>query len=136
MADRGRGGYRRPSRPAAVSPPQSGLRTDAGPSDKQPIRTPTGGAYGQAGALDAQQAGADMQSGGPATPAAGGAGQPPADQGAPPVDMFAPTQRPSDPIPSTMPPVTEVPSADQTMRQLVQSYPSPWMMRLLRLRGG
>ena len=134
MADRGRGGYRKPANPAAVSPPRSGLRTDGGAGDKQPIRTPTGGTFGEASALESQQQGAPLEAGGPSAATPGGV---PSAEGAaaPPVDIFAPTERPNDPIPANVPSIPDVPSADLTLRQLVSQYPSPWMMRLLRQRG-
>lgn len=47
------GGARQPSNPAPVSGPgQLSRRTDGGPgSDRQPIRVPTGGEYGDAAAM-------------------------------------------------------------------------------------
>lgn len=47
------GGARQPSNPAPVSGPgQLSRRTDGGPADqKQPIRVPTGGSYGDATAM-------------------------------------------------------------------------------------
>lgn len=43
------GGYRQPSNPAPVSGPGAlSRRTDGGPGDKQPVRVPTGGSYGDA----------------------------------------------------------------------------------------
>lgn len=59
------GGYRQPSSPAPVSGPGSlSKRTDGGPSDKQPIRVPTGGAYGDATQLAQAQQGAPMAASG------------------------------------------------------------------------
>ena len=53
------GGYRRPANPAAVSGPGSlSRRTDGGPG--QPVMTPTGLPYGEAGANVAAQQGAPM----------------------------------------------------------------------------
>lgn len=53
------GGYRRPSSPAPVSGPGAlSQRTDGGPG--QPVRTPTGGQYGEAQALTQMQQGAPL----------------------------------------------------------------------------
>jgi hypothetical protein len=53
------GGYRQPGSPAPVSGPGSlSKRTDGGPS--QPVRVPTGGAYGDATALRQTEQGAPM----------------------------------------------------------------------------
>jgi hypothetical protein len=62
----GHGGSRTPSSPAPVSGPGSlSKRTDGGPaSAHQPIRVPTGGAYGDASALQATQQGAPMAASG------------------------------------------------------------------------
>lgn len=66
------GGYRQPSSPAPVSGPGSlSKRTDSGPADsKQPIRVPTGGAYGDATQLQQAEQGAPMgaSAGGDAAP--------------------------------------------------------------------
>lgn len=53
-----RGGYQKPRNPAPVSGPGPlSQRTDGGPGGKQPVRTPTGMGYGEAGALaEAQRA--------------------------------------------------------------------------------
>lgn len=71
----GHGGQRTPSSPAPVSGPGAlSKRTDGGPSDqKQPVRVPTGGAYGDATALRQQQQGAPLAAdpGGAAAPAPG-----------------------------------------------------------------
>lgn len=58
----GHGGSRTPSSPAPVSGPGAlSRRTDGGPSDsKQPIRVPTGGAYGDATQLQQAEQGAPM----------------------------------------------------------------------------
>lgn len=58
----GHGGQRTPSSPAPVSGPGSlSKRTDGGPADsKQAIRVPTGGAYGDASALQQTEQGAAM----------------------------------------------------------------------------
>lgn len=133
MADRGRGGYRAPARPAAVSNPQSGRRTDGGPADKQPIRTPTGGAYGEAAAMAAQQGAAPMVSGAPPQGGEGAAvaGIPGMPQG--PVDAFAPTQRMGEPATMGIPGTgsQQIPDADMILRAIYQRYPSPWIAGLL-----
>ena len=131
MADRGRGGYRRPSRPAAVSPPQSGLRTDGGPADKQAIRTPTGGAYGATQAAEAQQGGAPMVSGAPpgavgGVPAAGGMA------GMPQMDTFGPTQRPNESgALGAMGGPSDYPDSRMVLQEIHRRYPSPWIASLL-----
>jgi len=122
------GGYRKPARPAAVSAPQSGARTDGGPADKQPIRTPTGGAYGEAKALTEQQQGAPLAAGGPATPQGGAA---PVTPEMPTPDLFRPTERPMEQMQMSQAP-TEPPEADLVLRQLAMAYPTPWMMRMVR----
>lgn len=56
----GRGGYQRPSNPAPVSGPGPlSRRTDGGPGG-QPVRTPTGLPYGEAGELTQAQRGAPL----------------------------------------------------------------------------
>lgn len=128
------GGVRQPAQPAATSGPGAlSQRTDGGPgSSKQPIRVPTGGAYGEAQALRQQQEGAPLSAGGvpTATP-----GTPPAPS-EPDLGVFGPTELPNQPIttgvstPAGGPP----PDPDLVLRQLVKAFPSPWMMRLLRRR--
>jgi len=138
MADRGRGGYRQPARPAAVSNPQSGARTDGGAGSKsQPIRVPTGGAYGDAKALREQQQGAPLAVGGRddgsvaqvSASGPGGDGGP----GVPPIasDLFRPTERPGEQMPA-LPVPQQAPEADVVLRQLVKAYPSPWLLRMLQ----
>lgn len=88
-----RGGYRQPANPAPVSGPGAlSKRTDGGPS--QPIRTPSGGAYGERKELD------QLQQAAPLSASPGG------DVGAPEVvDPTAglvgfgePTQMPDEPV--------------------------------------
>lgn len=131
MADRGRGGYRKPSRPAAVSPPQSGLRTDGGPADKQAIRTPTGGGYGATQAAEQQQAGAPMVSGAP--PGAGGGGGPAmAAGGIGEGGAFGPSLRPTEsPLAGTPMDQSPYPDATAVLQAIYASYPSPWIASLL-----
>lgn len=92
MAD-GRGGYRRPNNPAPVSGPGAlSKRTDGGPG--QPVRTPSGGAYGERQALDQLQQAAPLS----ASPG-GDVGAPePADITAGLVGFDAPTQMPDEPV--------------------------------------
>lgn len=87
------GGYRQPNSPAPVSGPGAlSKRTDGGPG--QPVRTPSGGAYGDRQALE------QMQQAAPLSASPGG------DVGAPqgaPVDAGVigfdqPTQQPDTPV--------------------------------------
>ncbi len=91
----GRGGYQQPKNPAAVSTPGSGRRTDGGAgSKKQPLRLPSGGAYGQRQAAQQQQQAAPLAAGA-VGPSGGGGGAP----AAPPIEQvgaFGPTQRPNE----------------------------------------
>ena len=135
MADRGRGGPRQPTRPAAVSNPQSGARTDGGAgSKKQPLRVPTGGGYGEAKALTEQQQGAPLAAG--VSPEAGSpaGGAVPGPEGvAPQPDLFRPTERPGEAM--SMAPSPATPPSDMVLRQLASVYPSPWILRMLRANG-
>lgn len=91
------GGYRQPGSPAPVSGPGAlSQRTDGGAGNaRQPIRVPTGGAYGDATQLQQQEQGAPMA-------ASGG------DQAAPGLlagmtlptgpGLDAPTQQPGTPV--------------------------------------
>lgn len=88
-----KGGYQAPSSPAPVSGPGAlSARTDGGPG--QPVRVPTGGAYGEAKALREQQQAAPLAAGG--NPAPLGGSRRPVD---PSVmqDPFRPTDRPGEP---------------------------------------
>ncbi|GAA4890922.1 hypothetical protein ACFPM3_20195 [Streptomyces coeruleoprunus] len=87
------GGYRQPSSPAPVSGPGAlSKRTDGGPG--QPVRTPSGGAYGERQELERIQQAAPLSA------------SPGGDVGAPaPVDLTegligldAPTQLPEEPV--------------------------------------
>ena len=134
MAD-GRGGPRQPARPAAVSNPQSGARTDGGAGSKsQPLRVPAGGGFGEAKALTEQQQGAPLAVGTP-TPS-GGNGAAPA-EATPTVapeqpDLFRPTERPGEPMPAAP---TQAPPEDMVLRQLAAAYPSPWLLRMVKASG-
>ena len=132
QGDGTRGGYRKPTRPAAVSAPQSGQRTDGGPGDKQPIRTPTGGAYGEAQAAEDQQRGAPMAAGGPSAPGPGGppAGGPGA---GPPSGAFGPTQMPNE---SNMAGASQAGdmlarNPQAALRVLYSKFPHPSIARLI-----
>ena len=127
----GRGGLQQPQRPAAVSNPQSGARTDGGAGSKsQPIRTPTGGAYGEAGALTAQQQAAPLAAGG----SPGGAGP----SAAPPIEggVFGPTERPGEPATAGMmtsgSAVSQAP--EEALRILYSRFPHPTIARLLSVQ--
>ena len=139
MADRGRGGPRQPARPAPVSNPGSGARTDGGAGSKsQPLRVPAGGAYGERQAAEAQQAGAPMAAGGAPSPAGGAgpgpAGGPPQAGGGP--GMFGPTQRPTESITAGAngAPGEAQLTSDELLRVMYQKRPSPYLARLLRDR--
>ena len=127
------GGNQPPARPAAVSVPGSGRRTDGGPgSKKQPIRVPSGGAYGERQAAEQQQAGAPMAGGGPAMPGAAG----PSPQGGPPQGggAFGPTQRPNEPN-TQMPGVQQqnplATNPQAALRVLYARFPNPAIKRLM-----
>ena len=81
---RSRGGYRQPSKPAAVSGPGAlSARTDGGEgSSTQPIRRIPGQAYGEGKELVEQQQSAPL----------------PAQQQVSIPNVFAPTERPAEPI--------------------------------------
>lgn len=127
------GGYRKPQRPAAVSTPRSGARTDSGPADKQPIRTPTGGSYGEAKSLTEQQQAAPLAAGAP--PSAGGRASPGgAANPASPAGAFGPTQRPNEPISagSGMDMAgSQGPTVQQILKKVYEAYPSPYIRGLL-----
>ena len=127
------GGYRKPARPAAVSLPQSGARTDGGAGDKQPIRTPTGGAYGEAKALTEQQQGAPMAAGGPGSQGSGSQGQGGGGLPGPGGGGFGPTQRPNESITAgTTAGFGENDiQANAVLQKIYESYPSPYIRGLL-----
>ncbi len=126
------GGPRQPQNPAAVSAPGSGRRTDGGAgSKKQPLRVPSGGAYGERKAATEQQQAAPMAAGGPATP---GGGPAPQGSGGAPGGAFGPTQRPNEP-PSQQPgsplmnPLASSPQA--ALRAIYAKFPNPAIGRLI-----
>lgn len=88
-----RGGYRQPGNPAPVSGPGAlSQRTDGGPG--QPIRTPSGGAYGERQALDQMQQAAPLS----ASPGGDVGAPPPQDVSANVVGLDAGTQMPDTPV--------------------------------------
>ena len=131
----GHGGPRQPARPAAVSNPQSGNRTDGGAGSKsQPLRVASGGGYGERKALTEQQQGAPLA----AEPSAPSGGGPPTGGGGQAVspDMgggaFGPTQRPNEPITAgTAAAPQSVPDARKVLEAIYEAYPSPWIANLL-----
>ncbi len=129
-----RGGNQPPRRPAAVSNPQSGQRTDGGPgSSSQPIRVPTGGAFGQNQAATQQQGAAPMASGGPPAP-----GQPGA-QGPPPAEamgggVFGASNRPGES--GTLGAATGseqvAGNVDHLLRVMYAKFPHPAIAQLMK----
>jgi len=133
----GRGGPRQPRNPAPVSNPGSGRRTDGGAGSKsQPLRAPSGGAYGERKATLEQQAAAPMAGAGPT----GGAGAPapPVAPGAPPQGgVFGPTTQPNVPSSGMVngPMKDAASDPDHFLRILYSQFPTPAIGALLR-RGG
>ena len=81
MAGEGRGGYRKPEHPAAVSGPGAlSARTDGGPSDGQAVQRMPDAKYGESQAFE------DIQGGAPLADAVAGL-----------VPLGAETQRPGEP---------------------------------------
>ena len=129
----GRGGYRQPSRPAAVSGPGAlSQRTDSGAgSKKQPLRVASGGAYGERQAATDQQQAAPMAGGGPATPAAGGSPvpSPAANAGG----AFGPTQMPNEPNSAGASQEQDMMARNPqaVLRVLYSRFPHPSIARLI-----
>lgn len=123
-----RGGYRQPGNPAPVSGPGAlSKRTDGGPGG-QPVRAPSGGAYGERQALEQMQQAAPLS----ASPGGDvGAPQPAEDITAGLVGLDAPTQEPDTPVTAGAAlgdgPGLEalgLPNApDQDLRRMVQYLP-------------
>lgn len=140
MARSRRGGYQRPSKPAAASGPGSlSKRTDGG---VQPVRAGAGGDYGSRKELeDAQRAQPLPAEGGPAGGAPGGGG---GRGGVPEGGIFGPSGRPDEPMTSGVPhgpgnngPANLIDSdPDMLLRALHARYPHPDLARLLARRGG
>ena len=130
-----RGGNQPPRRPAAVSNPQSGQRTDGGPgSSKQPIRVPTGGAYGETGAATAQQGAAPMAAGGPQAPGQPGAAGPDA-ASAMGGGMFGPTTRPAEPNgQNALGEQNPMDDTDAVLRIMYSMMPHPNIARLINTK--
>lgn len=85
------GGYRQPSSPAPVSGPGAlSKRTDGGPG--QPVRAPSGGAYGERQNLE------QLQQAAPLAETPGGDVAAPVDVTADLVGFGAPTQMPDEPV--------------------------------------
>lgn len=124
------GGPRTPANPAPVSgPSQLSRRTDGGPADqKQPIRVPTGGEYGDATQMmKMQQAAPLAQSpGGDVGPIAGLLGG-----GGSQTPFGAPTEQPNTPVtdgaplgPGAGPEALGInPPQDDDMNRLIQYLP-------------
>ena len=129
----GHGGQRQPARPAAVSNPQSGNRTDGGAGSKsQPLRVASGGGYGDRKAAIEQQQGAPLpvNDGSQGVARSGGGGGSSTAGGA-----FGPTQRPNEPITAGQmgaDPTQYVPSAQDVLMELYKRYPSPWIAQLIK----
>lgn len=133
-----RGGPRTPTNPAPVSGPGAlSQRTDGGPG-KQPLRTPTGLPYGEAGALTQLQKSAPLAAspGGVGAPAAAAAGGGPAQTPVQVTPFGAPTQQPATPVtagaalgPGPGPEALNLPQqSSQDMQHLVQYLPVLEMM--------
>lgn len=87
------GGYRQPSSPAPVSGPGAlSKRTDGGPG--QPVRAPSGGAYGDRQELEQLQQGAALS----ASPGGDAASGPPVDVTAGLIGLGEPSQQPDVPV--------------------------------------
>jgi hypothetical protein len=129
---KGRGGPRQPAKPAAVSNPGSGRRTDGGAGSKtQPLRVAPGQPYGARKEMTEAQSAAPMAAGGgavpTATPIAPGASAPPP---LPANGVFGPSSTPNIPIQSHGP-QQEPLNADIILRILYSKRPTPWIARLL-----
>ena len=131
-----RGGKNYPKKPAAVSGPgATSSRTDGGAgSSSQPLRTPTGGDYGEAKGLEDQQRGAPLAAvtgGVPAT--SGPTGGPPA-LGPPTGDVFGPTTRPGESGVSGagQPGQIIAQDVDAFLRVLYAKFPHPGIAMLMR----
>lgn len=132
----GKGGYQAPANPAPVSGPGAlSKRTDGGPG-KQPIRTPTGGGYGEGQALT------DLQRAEPLAATPGGGATPRAQllaglgAGGNVIGLDQPTQEPDTPVtagaalgPGPGPEALGLPNQpDEDMQALLQYLPVFEMM--------
>ena len=133
----GRGGLQQPQRPAAVSTPGSGRRTDGGAGSKsQPLRVPSGGAYGERKAATEQQQSAPLATGSSAP--AGGAGGSPT-PGAPSAGAFGATQRPMESNTAGLSGPTGNPLATNpqaVLRVMYAQFPHPAIARLIDWSAG
>ena len=127
----GRGGYRQPANPAAVSNPQSGARTDGGAgSTRQPLRVPTGGQYGEAKALREQQQGAPMAAGASGAPSGPGGGAALLGGGMG-EGVFGPSTSGGQPGPVADPNVMVAQNPEMFLRVLAAKFPHPAIRRLV-----
>ena len=129
----GHGGQRTPAKPAAVSAPGSGRRTDGGAGSKsQPLRVASGGKYGERQSAVQQQQAAPLATGPSPVPNEGGNAQPVGQAGG--SRPFGPTQRPNESnsagvgTPATNPMVAD-PQA--VLRILYGQFPHPAIRRLI-----
>lgn len=121
---RKRGGYQKPSRPAAVSGPGAmSRRTDSG----QPIRVASGGNYGERQQLENLQAAAPLAAGG----SGGAAGSSPASAAPPLPSVFGPTARPGENPDTGIMGVTP-PDPSAFLAAAYAVYPDPALAALLR----
>jgi len=128
MAKNRRGGYRQPSKPAAVATPQGGQRTDGGPgSSKQPLRRLPDAEYGQNKAFVQQQQAAPLpqQNPIPVSP-----------------NVFAPTERPGEPVTQGQPigegsgPRQQIAdNTDVILQALYQINPTPTLLEIINNRN-
>lgn len=128
MAKNRRGGYRQPSKPAAVATPQGGQRTDGGPgSSKQPLRRLPDADYGANKEFVAQQQAAPLpqQRPIPISP-----------------NVFAPTERPGEPVTQGQPigegsgPTQQIAdNTDVILQALYQINPTPTLLEIINNRN-
>jgi hypothetical protein len=127
------GGYRQPAKPAPVSAPGSGTRTDGGPgNERQPLRVPTGQSYGERQASLAQQRAAPLDPGS----SVGGGGTVSSQAGAippiPPEGAFAPPATTTGAIAGRDGSMDYgILDPEAVLRIMYDKYPSPWIARLL-----
>ncbi len=123
-----------PKRPAPVSGPGAGSRrTDGGAgSASQPLRTPTGGDYGEAGKLEDQQRAAPLAVAGGAPVSSQASPAPPAPPGG---GVFGPSERPGeDPNTGLMSRgQLAAENVDDYLRILYSQFPHPAIARLIQL---
>ena len=127
MTKNRRGGYRQPSKPAAVATPQGGQRTDGGAGNKtQPLRRLPDADYGDNQQFVNQQQGAPL---------------PVASQVDVNPNVFAPTERPNEPITEGVPigdgssGVKQTDNIDLMLQAMYDINPSPIIMELINNRN-